>query len=62
MGKSFVLLFTDPLIFAFAPYGSRFRGHSIIMPKRHIDYVGRLKEKEFFTKLAALLSEEYQKG
>ncbi len=31
---------------AFAPYGSRFRGHSIIMPKRHIDYVGRLDRAE----------------
>ena len=31
---------------AFAPYGSRFRGHSIIMPKRHVDYIGKLEEKE----------------
>ena len=43
--KERVLIEDDEAV-AFAPYGSRFRGHSIIMPKRHIDYVGRLKEKE----------------
>ena len=43
--KERVLIEDDEAV-AFAPYGSRFRGHSIIMPKRHIDYVGRLEEKE----------------
>lgn len=40
------ILMEDNETVAFAPYGSRFRGHSIIMPRRHIDYVGRLDEKE----------------
>ncbi|MCL5018963.1 MAG: hypothetical protein M1426_00585, partial [Patescibacteria group bacterium] len=35
--KERVLIEDDEAV-AFAPYGSRFRGHSIIMPKRHIDY------------------------
>ena len=40
------VLMEDNNAVAFAPYGSRFRGHSIIMPKRHIDYVGKLEENE----------------
>ena len=40
------VLIEDGSAIAFAPYGSRFRGHSIIMPKRHIDYVGKLEENE----------------
>ena len=40
------ILIEDGKAVAFAPYGSRFRGHSIIMPKRHVDYVGNLEEDE----------------
>ncbi|MCL5107130.1 MAG: DUF4931 domain-containing protein [Candidatus Parvarchaeota archaeon] len=40
------ILIADENAVALAPYGSRFRGLSIIMPKRHISYVGNLKENE----------------
>ena len=39
-------LLKDENVVAIAPYGSRFRGLSIIVPKRHMDYVGRLNDAE----------------
>jgi UDPglucose--hexose-1-phosphate uridylyltransferase len=40
------ILMEDKNVIAFAPYGSRFKGQSVIMPSRHIDYVGNLEENE----------------
>jgi len=57
------ILIEDQEAIAFAPYGSRFRGHSIIIPRRHIDYVGRLEEKEIksLTKFIKIILAKNQK-
>ncbi|MGC8533152.1 MAG: galactose-1-phosphate uridylyltransferase [Candidatus Parvarchaeum sp.] len=55
------ILIEDEKAIAFAPYGSRFKGQSIIMPKRHIDYVGRLEEEETIS-LARFIKEILRKN
>ena len=56
-------LMEDKNAIAIAPYGSRFRGLSIIVPKRHIDYVGKLNDYEIksIIKLIKTILEKNQK-
>ncbi|MEM0142794.1 MAG: DUF4931 domain-containing protein [Candidatus Parvarchaeum sp.] len=57
------ILMQDENAIALAPYGSRFKGASIIMPRRHVDYIGNLEENEIksMTKIIKTVLSKNQK-
>ncbi|MCL4391189.1 DUF4931 domain-containing protein [Candidatus Parvarchaeota archaeon] len=40
------MLLEDENAISFAPYGSMFKGMSVLLPKRHLNFIGKLKKEE----------------